>query len=320
MRRVHGSQLAALCVALLFAASSVLAVEAKSSEKTKEKDKDDKARDKEARQDPQGADREAKDRPGDDRARDKDGKCKSGCPPPPTPTPTPAPPPPSTACAGNAKSGTGTVVFTFDDGLSNHVDAARILSSRGYCGTFYVIAGSFREGPWYTSYLSRQEVQDMSRAGQDVESHTMSHADLTTLSAAARHDELARSKAVLEEVTGKAVRHFAYPYGAYNDAVVQDTASVYVSARGAWDVPASRYTLPARCVERTDTVATVKAWVDEAVATGGTVLLCFHAIDGSGTQYAWTPAALQQVVDLVAASGASVRTVAQLGDAGLLPP
>lgn len=228
-------------------------------------------------------------------------------------------PPAGAPCPGNAAEGRGTVVFTFDDGLASQLGAAAILSERGYCATFYVVAGELREDSAYEDSLSQAEVRSLAAMGQDVESHSMTHPDLTTLSPEARREELVRSRATLEALTGQPVRHFAYPYGAYDAAVVRDTASVYLSARAAWDVPASRYSIPARCVERTDTVADVEAWVDEAVATGGALWLCFHEIDRSGGQYAWTPGALRQVVDHVAASGASVRTHAQMADAGLLP-
>jgi peptidoglycan/xylan/chitin deacetylase (PgdA/CDA1 family) len=62
-------------------------------------------------------------------------------------------------------------------------------------------------------------------AGFTIGSHTRSHALLTHESRACVKDELAGSRAVLEERLGVPIRHFAYPDGRFDDTVVAAVAA-----------------------------------------------------------------------------------------------
>ena len=50
--------------------------------------------------------------------------------------------------------------------------------------------------------------------------HTISHCDLATRNGAEQQSEIAGSRYQLEQVIGKPVLHFSYPYGSYNEAAV----------------------------------------------------------------------------------------------------
>jgi peptidoglycan/xylan/chitin deacetylase (PgdA/CDA1 family) len=64
--------------------------------------------------------------------------------------------------------------------------------------------------------LSWREVDEMRRAGFSFGAHTLTHPDLTRLSSGRTEDEVAGSKAVLEERLGTPVHAFAYPFGRYD--------------------------------------------------------------------------------------------------------
>ncbi len=49
-----------------------------------------------------------------------------------------------------------------------------------------------------------------------IGAHTVTHARLSTLAAAAAEQEIVQSRSVLEQTLGTAVRHFAYPFGGPN--------------------------------------------------------------------------------------------------------
>lgn len=260
----------------------------------------------------------------------KKGHRKDVTPPPPTPDPDPAPEPeppaPTGACALNQQDrGSGTIALTFDDGLRGHVVVADALKTRGICATFYVISQNLRQEPWYTDFLSADEVARMSASGHDIASHTVTHPDLTTLSASELASELRESQATLQRIAGKPVRHLSYPFGASDAAVRSATATYYDSGRGYTDdladvqaASADRYAMLALGVEQATTLEQAKAYVDWARTNDRTLILVFHDVGGS-RQYDWPQASFDALVDHVVASTVDVRTVAELGAAGGLP-
>lgn len=259
------------------------------------------------------------------------GKLKKLDPPPPsdpapTPTPSPTPTPPA-ACAGNqATTGRGTVVLMFDDGVRSQLDAASVLDARGYCATFYVVANFLRDGAYYTGFMSAAEVAALSAKGHDIESHTVTHPDLTTLTSSQLTYELSQSRAKLEAITGKPVRHIAYPLGASNLYVQTAAALHYTSGRmyqsSLADGPltlTNPYALPSIGVERATSLDEAKAYVDHAIAHDVPVLMSFHGIKSSPDVYDWTLPQFQELVAYVEASGVKVRTIDQLSVQGGLP-
>lgn len=72
------------------------------------------------------------------------------------------------------------------------------------------------------TYLSWDEVNEMSKNGIEFGSHTMAHPRLTSLSFGKCKEELVQSKKVIEERIGRKIRTLAYPFGGskdYNEAV-----------------------------------------------------------------------------------------------------
>jgi peptidoglycan/xylan/chitin deacetylase (PgdA/CDA1 family) len=87
--------------------------------------------------------------------------------------------------------------------------------------------------------LTWDMIETMKRNGMTFGSHTKSHSLLTRESVETVFDELVGSKQVLETRLGSPVRHFAYPDGQYNPAVVEAVkASGY---RYGYGICQSRY-------------------------------------------------------------------------------
>lgn len=108
------------------------------------------------------------------------------------------------------------VVLTFDDGyLSQYVAAAPALEHFHWPGVLNLVA----EG----ADLPDADVQKMLDANPpwELASHTISHADLTTLDSAELHDEVAGSRRILEDRFGVPVNNFCYPAGQYDDAAIE---------------------------------------------------------------------------------------------------
>jgi peptidoglycan/xylan/chitin deacetylase (PgdA/CDA1 family) len=105
------------------------------------------------------------------------------------------------------------IVLSFDDGyLGQYTDAMPILRKKGWAGQLNLKS----EG----SDLSSKEVKKMIKAGWEIASHTITHADLTTISAEQLDDEISGSRDELEKDLGITIENFCYPAGVYNDEVV----------------------------------------------------------------------------------------------------
>jgi len=115
-----------------------------------------------------------------------------------------------------------TVVFTFDDGLKTALDAADILESHGARGTFYVISGLLGELHEGQRVLETSEVKELHDSGHEIGSHTVSHRHLTHYRSKHVGNEVIESKSVLEDLIGEEITSFSYPYGDYNDEVVEE--------------------------------------------------------------------------------------------------
>ena len=143
----------------------------------------------------------------------------------------------------NAKS---AVALTFDDGFKGFYDYAfPVLEKYNIKGTFFVNSANLvnkgqvlkdRYGYW-------EDFLQMAVAGHEIGSHSVSHANLTTLSGVALHNELANDKVVIESKipVQKCLTH-AYPY-CQNNQQVRDTASNYFLAARQCNSVANNWSL-----------------------------------------------------------------------------
>jgi len=136
----------------------------------------------------------------------------------------------------------GSFVLTFDDGfLGLYEHVFPLLSQLGWPATVFLVSGLIgkqdawtgRENPSGKTYalLGRREIQEMARAGFSFHSHSRSHPDLRRLSRTALMDELAGARQDLEDLLGRPVPFLAYPYGWYDEDVIEAVkASGYTAA------------------------------------------------------------------------------------------
>jgi peptidoglycan/xylan/chitin deacetylase (PgdA/CDA1 family) len=105
------------------------------------------------------------------------------------------------------------VVVSFDDGyLSQYVAAFPEMQHLGWKGVLNLIAQG--------SDLPDTDAKKMINAGWELASHTITHADLTTLDAASLQREVAGSRQILRKRFGVPVNNFCYPSGRYDDTVI----------------------------------------------------------------------------------------------------
>jgi peptidoglycan/xylan/chitin deacetylase (PgdA/CDA1 family) len=75
------------------------------------------------------------------------------------------------------------------------------------------------KGDRHEPTLSLSELRDLAAAGLEIGSHSMTHAWLTDLDNGELQKEVGDSKRALEDMLGKKVAAFSYPYGAWDARV-----------------------------------------------------------------------------------------------------
>ncbi len=108
------------------------------------------------------------------------------------------------------------VVITFDDNnLSQYDVAVPIMEKHGQRAVFYQIT-KYLDSP---NMVNRERTLELQEKGHEIASHTMTHRALPGLNDEELAWELAESKRILEELTGRTVKHVAYPGTAHNQRV-----------------------------------------------------------------------------------------------------
>ena len=125
------------------------------------------------------------------------------------------------------------VIITLDDGyLNNYQQAFPILKKHGARAVIYPILsdigrcavtwpGATEQSP--ADMMTVSQIQEMSSFGIEFGSHLLHHRRLTDMSETEQLNELTASKSGLEALTDRPVLSIAYPYGDYDEDVVQRT-------------------------------------------------------------------------------------------------
>src|SRR5215467_4350042 len=95
------------------------------------------------------------------------------------------------------------LVFSFDDGhISNYTSALPLLQKYSCKAIFFVICSRVGE---HKDYMTWENLRELAALGHRVEAHGWSHTFLTRCSDSELHNELERSREVLQERTGAPV-------------------------------------------------------------------------------------------------------------------
>jgi peptidoglycan/xylan/chitin deacetylase (PgdA/CDA1 family) len=123
------------------------------------------------------------------------------------------------------------VALTFDDGYQNFRDHAfPVLQRHGFPATVFLAVGLLNgnarwladEGREAPKLLDRESLGEMRVCNVTFGSHTLTHPFLTRVGPARRREEISASKTMLEDLLGEEIRHFCYPDGDFNAAVVDE--------------------------------------------------------------------------------------------------
>lgn len=147
------------------------------------------------------------------------------------------------------------ILITFDDGYEdNYTEAYPILKKYNIKATIFACSRFIGN----KKNLKVNQIKEMEGL-VDIQSHTVTHADLTKLNDESLKNELKESKEKLEKITGKKIYAFAYPAGRHNNKSIEATKKYYKYAvldrpNGFYYTGEDRYTIKRIYVSRATSI------------------------------------------------------------------
>lgn len=146
------------------------------------------------------------------------------------------------------------VIITFDDGYRDNYDHAYpILKKYNFKAVVFLIANCL-DAP---EYLTGEQIIEM----KDIvsfQSHTLNHYNLNNININTLETECVKSKSKIEELTGMRVNVLSYPYGKYNQAVIDTVSGYYdyavTTKSGVYDKTNDNYEINRIRIQRSDTL------------------------------------------------------------------
>ncbi len=105
------------------------------------------------------------------------------------------------------------VMLTFDDtDLDQFTIARPTLAQYGYKGVYFVMTVSLGR----PHYMTKAMVKQLSDEGNQIGSHTWDHHNVKKYQGPDWVTQLDKPTKTLEDITGKKIKYFAYPFGLWN--------------------------------------------------------------------------------------------------------
>lgn len=116
-----------------------------------------------------------------------------------------------------AKLPSKPVMLTFDDtDLDQFTVAKPTLDKYGYKAVYFVMTVSLGR----PNYMSKAQVKQLSDEGNVIGSHTWDHHNVKKYQGQDWVTQIEKPTKTLEEITGKKINYFAYPFGLWNPEAI----------------------------------------------------------------------------------------------------
>ena len=141
-------------------------------------------------------------------------------------------------------SGNKVMAITFDDGfVSNLESAVPVMKEFGCRAINYLVADRIgktsdweaAEGGEARPLMDESQIREWISSGNWIGAHTCTHPRLSRIPRDRAREEIGASKKKLEDRFGKPVEHFAYPFGDYDDTVVDLVRAAGFKTAGTMD-------------------------------------------------------------------------------------
>lgn len=111
------------------------------------------------------------------------------------------------------------VMITFDDtDLDQFTIARPVLDELHFKGVFFIMTVSLGR----PHYMSRQQVKQLSEEGHYIGSHTWDHHNVKKYQGEDWITQIEKPSKQLEQITGKKIEFFAYPFGLWNKEAIPE--------------------------------------------------------------------------------------------------
>lgn len=111
------------------------------------------------------------------------------------------------------------VMITFDDtDLDQFTIAKPVLEEHHFKGVFFIMTVSLGR----PHYMSKEQVKQLSDEGHYIGSHTWDHHNVKKYQGADWVTQIEKPSMQLEQITGKKIEFFAYPFGLWNREAIPE--------------------------------------------------------------------------------------------------
>lgn len=207
----------------------------------------------------------------------------------------------------------GVVSVTFDDGWDSiYASGLQLMENYDINSTQYLISGSLGK----KLYMSKDQVEAFQKGGHQIASHTVSHPNLTHSDDEDLTLEVEKSKKELEKDFGP-INDFASPLGAFNEHTVSEIKKQYRSHRSTQPGLNTResfdiYNIKVQNIRPSTSIEQVEAWIAEAKAQNGWLVLVYHQVQDDGDDYSVSPVEFDKQLRAIKNSGLKTATMDQV--------
>lgn len=156
------------------------------------------------------------------------------------------------------------VMISFDDSREEQFSIAdKELSKYGFKGVYFIMTVSLNR----PGYMTKEEVKQLSEQGNTIGSHTWNHSNVKNYVAEDWVKQIDKPSHELEQITGKPISYFAYPFGLWNKQAAEQIkqrgfkAAFQLSEKRDQDYP--EFTIRRMIVPGSWTTATLQKWMDQ---------------------------------------------------------
>ncbi|RZK76034.1 MAG: polysaccharide deacetylase family protein, partial [Pedobacter sp.] len=109
------------------------------------------------------------------------------------------------------------IMFTFDDtDMDQFTVAAPTLKKYGFKAVYFIMTVSIGRKGKFVDYMTKEQIKELSDNGNVIGSHTYDHKNFKKYTGKDWEEQLDKPTKKLEEITGKKMTEFAYPFGLWN--------------------------------------------------------------------------------------------------------
>ena len=115
------------------------------------------------------------------------------------------------------------IMLTFDDTDEDQFTVVRpTLDKLGYKAVYFIMTVSIGRKGKFLDYMSKDQIKQLADEGNVIGSHTYDHKNFKKYAGKDWEEQLDKPTKKLEEITGKKMTEFAYPFGLWNAAGIPE--------------------------------------------------------------------------------------------------